>query len=553
MDVRKYKGEVSADRLETRCPGLALELVVCVRKERAVAKRRDPVSSVIEDILFLRIPVVGILTGSRALAHCPAWPEHREKLVGNLLAHVLDLLDGYDVVFLDDTNENIRGFWTCNLGPAKSLDVECGYADYIVRDRAWREQAQNYDEGTDECFLQGFLPKEITMAHRLTREELHELVWTEPMSRLAKTFGVSDVAVSKACKRASIPRPPRGYWARKRAGKNAPRVELPLRGPGMSHEVRIGASRYDYGYGMSDEEVLSAEPQKPSFDQSIELVAEFCRKLVGRIKSSNLEHPHKLVQQLLDEDHRRREELEGKTYVSFWNRPKFDDAFEQRRLRLLDAVFQALERCGFKPSIRGGDARELSVKVNDTFVSFTLDSETQKGDRSGNMTVESRGSSQRMQFEIRGYDDPDEGRRCWKDEPRKRLEKQLSDIVSSLVLAAECRYRCNREDRYQWIIKRKASIIEAQRKRKEAEAQAERERIAQLEQERIDRLLADANALRIAEEIRAYVSGVRSRLADGKFSVPSEDASAWSEWALAQADRIDPVRNGKLLESVKVE
>ena len=51
------------------------------------------------------------------------------------------------------------------------------------------------------------------MAHRLTRQELHDLVWAEPMQKLAPKFGLSDVAVAKACRRAEIPVPERGYWA----------------------------------------------------------------------------------------------------------------------------------------------------------------------------------------------------------------------------------------------------------------------------------------------------------------------------------------------------
>jgi hypothetical protein len=43
------------------------------------------------------------------------------------------------------------------------------------------------------------------MTHRLTRSELHNLVWSQPMQRLAKQFGVSDVALAKACRRAEIP------------------------------------------------------------------------------------------------------------------------------------------------------------------------------------------------------------------------------------------------------------------------------------------------------------------------------------------------------------
>ena len=53
----------------------------------------------------------------------------------------------------------------------------------------------------------------------ISREELQTLVWSEPTSHVAKLFGVSDVSVANACKKWEIERPPRGYWARVKAGK----------------------------------------------------------------------------------------------------------------------------------------------------------------------------------------------------------------------------------------------------------------------------------------------------------------------------------------------
>jgi hypothetical protein len=53
----------------------------------------------------------------------------------------------------------------------------------------------------------------------LTRQELYDLVWSTPMSKLAENFGISDVGLSKICDRHRVPAPPRGYWAKKEAGK----------------------------------------------------------------------------------------------------------------------------------------------------------------------------------------------------------------------------------------------------------------------------------------------------------------------------------------------
>jgi hypothetical protein len=66
-------------------------------------------------------------------------------------------------------------------------------------------------------------------AMHLTREDLYEQAWSEPLTNLAKRLGISDVGLAKACARANIPTPHRGYWAKLEAGKSSKRPLLPVR------------------------------------------------------------------------------------------------------------------------------------------------------------------------------------------------------------------------------------------------------------------------------------------------------------------------------------
>jgi hypothetical protein len=61
----------------------------------------------------------------------------------------------------------------------------------------------------------------------LTRQSLYELVWSKPMSTLANDFGISDVGLAKRCRAVDVPIPYRGYWARKAAGQEPPKLPLP--------------------------------------------------------------------------------------------------------------------------------------------------------------------------------------------------------------------------------------------------------------------------------------------------------------------------------------
>jgi len=43
------------------------------------------------------------------------------------------------------------------------------------------------------------------MTFRLPREQLYDLVWSEPMQRLSQQIGISDVAIAKHCRRVGVP------------------------------------------------------------------------------------------------------------------------------------------------------------------------------------------------------------------------------------------------------------------------------------------------------------------------------------------------------------
>jgi hypothetical protein len=69
------------------------------------------------------------------------------------------------------------------------------------------------------------MPKEDHL--NLTREELYGVVWAKPMTEVGQDFHVSDRAVAKLCTRMQVPVPPRGYWAKKGAGKIVTKPPLP--------------------------------------------------------------------------------------------------------------------------------------------------------------------------------------------------------------------------------------------------------------------------------------------------------------------------------------
>jgi hypothetical protein len=386
--------------------------------------------------------------------------------------------------------------------------------------------------------------------HCFTRQELYDLVWSEPMVQLAKKLGLSDVGLSKACRRIAVPVPERGYWARRQAGKQTHQRPLPPRGPGMSDSAEIGANTSSVYRSPIDPFVHEATLSPPTFSEAISDLTVRVRQMVGKVAiPKTLAQPHRLIARLLEEDERRREKQQSTPYPVSWEIPIFNSSFERRRLRILNALFHALERCGMRPSVLGREAREFSVRVGEQHVSFSLDGPVKRSQDSRSRSSQGKSSSERQRLQIPAWCDGTEARKSWEDSDGVKIESQLAEIVVELIVTGERQYREWLQRQYQWHLEEKARLEEAERRRKEEEERRERELQIQVQKERVERLLNEASALRQADEIRAYVEAVRSANAAASDPLPPEKIEAWATWALAEADRIDPIRSGRFRET----
>ena len=89
----------------------------------------------------------------------------------------------------------------------------------------------------------------------LTRKELYDKVWSQPVQTLAQEYGISDVGLKKICKRRDIPTPGLGYWAKVAHGKTVRRTPLPPAKPEQSNVIVIhGSSEYGAPYLSKDTE-----------------------------------------------------------------------------------------------------------------------------------------------------------------------------------------------------------------------------------------------------------------------------------------------------------
>lgn len=165
----------------------------------------------------------------------------------------------------------------------------------------------------------------------MTREELYDLVWSNPVSTIAKDLGVSDVYLGRVCGSLEVPTPPRGYWRRLATGKAHPRPELPDPRPGVPRVWTKGKA--------------TAQPaaQRPRYQ------AEPARPSAGRRRRP----PHELVKEA--EEHYR----ESEHGVDGYLRPRkklLPDIITSRDgaarcLRLASDLFHVLESRGHRVMI----------------------------------------------------------------------------------------------------------------------------------------------------------------------------------------------------------
>ena len=72
-------------------------------------------------------------------------------------------------------------------------------------------------------------------------------VWSQPPRTIAKPLGISDVGHAKACRRADLVLPPRGYWAKLAADKTVKKLHCQDALQGLSDRIRLGSGPWELG------------------------------------------------------------------------------------------------------------------------------------------------------------------------------------------------------------------------------------------------------------------------------------------------------------------
>jgi hypothetical protein len=122
------------------------------------------------------------------------------------------------------------------------------------------------------------------MAQQLSRKQLYGLVWSKPMTQLAKEFVLSDNGLRKICKKYDVPMPKMGHWQKVQYGKKVSKEKLKRFDKWMNTNITIKESE-----GNDQEHYLTKLARK------VKEIDQACQKLLP--VPELLSKPHYLVKE----------------------------------------------------------------------------------------------------------------------------------------------------------------------------------------------------------------------------------------------------------------
>ena len=373
------------------------------------------------------------------------------------------------------------------------------------------------------------------MTTTVSRKTLYDQVWSEAMVRLAKRYGVSDVWLAKICRKHRIPRPPRGYWAKKEFGKAPPQTPLPDADNDCDIELRD-----------PNQERVAAPAVRSETEMEL---AEELRKGSPVAVADTLRGSNRLVtlanQELQDaetDEHGLIIPPEGGALDIRASKSSL-----RRSLLIMDALLKALEQRGYRlspgPTVHmlGVD---LTFRISETLRVKRVQSE--EHDLHGPYAFgHSRFDQQRvpsgdlvLQIDRRGRYWGLGWRRTWRDAPGRRLEDQLSKCIAGMLkFAARKKSREMEEER-----EVQARREEERRRQEEAARRAEIRRQFKAERARVASLMHEARDWQRSKTLREYIEARKNKCIAERGSIePGGESAQWLDWATQQADRLDPL------------
>lgn len=392
------------------------------------------------------------------------------------------------------------------------------------------------------------------------------------MTTVAKRYNVSSSFLARVCEQLNVPRPPRGYWARLKVGRAGKQPPLPEPRPGDERDwLRAG-----------DPPRAESVPPRPlpgkrkrKVDQPgqhpllIGARSHFLHSRVSAYDDEKYLRPFKrnLVDILVSRECLERAlDIANALFLAIESRGHRvvlapTDGRYSRMGRVHREGGETLDNHHYRYTHRGGPARPTLVFIDAVAIGlsvFELSEHVEVRYIGGESKYARVGSPEERAAPRRPNDWTTHqwlvsGRlavhayaphtairweRYWREKKTGDLEGMFRSIIRELeqqaptiVAMLEHEAREAEERRRKWEIERRElERKEAERRRIENEAQREKE------------IVATIASWRTARDVRSYVAEIRALVSEAGMEI-TEGSGADNElrWALAYADRIDPV------------
>ncbi|WOH58513.1 hypothetical protein [Bradyrhizobium sp. BWC-3-1] len=355
---------------------------------------------------------------------------------------------------------------------------------------------------------------------QISRSELYELVWKSPLNKTAPQFGISATSLAAICRTHNIPYPGSLYWTMKSMGRPVEIQPLPA---------------------ASDEAVLQViiEPAKPRKTRADKLSQEpqssgARNNAVPLIDRPVKEHPI-ITKWIEDRERQRREALATRNEWAIKAAPSPITDVDTRRYSILSKLLRAIEVKG--GVVSNAEKGNLQARIDGETVEFQIREKRRQtritetyGSRS--FSKQKLVGTGKLAFSVLTYW-PGHNSTEWKETDSVALDSKLPNMVERIFDGSQAVKAWNSRRRK-----------EEEQRRKVAADRAERQRQAEVERHRRQKLVDLATDWRAATIVRDLIAVLRSKDPDQNQDVSGRTVAEWLAWADEVANDLDATRNG---------
>ncbi|MBP8034707.1 MAG: hypothetical protein KAZ71_08910 [Bacteroidia bacterium] len=349
----------------------------------------------------------------------------------------------------------------------------------------------------------------------LTRQELYDLVWSKPMSRLALEYNISDNGLRKICKKHEIPLPLLGHWQKIQYNKKVKIIPLSKDFKGEDSII------LNKGGTKENEEITNFHKLLKEITNDTKLSFNV---------PDRISNPDKLITEAKNNfEFQKKQEYSiyrglirtTSGYLNINVAPKNIS----RALRIMDKIIKLLKLRGHNVIVKGDTTyaivkgEEIKIRCREKLKKNIK----QQENYSWNYTEYF--ASDVLSFIIDEYPEKE-----FYDTNNQILEEQLPKILTKLELVSE-KLKTQREEREIWN--------EEYRKKREAEEAIKKRHANEIENFR--NLLENSERWKKATDLRNFIKELESNAI--KENKLSEELSNWIKWSNDKADWFDPLVN----------